>query len=129
MKKIAINSLLALSLLASTFLSPSHSVLASELESAKNISQTQDIQPFMTLTDIVMSYSSYQGPTVSHNYTERKSNGDVYYYTGTLKYIGRANGWYGSYKYLGDKTEFTLYKIVTKDGHSITPTSLPGILS
>lgn len=101
---------------------PAKSTLAAGAELPENFKEIKEQEARMGLNDVVRSYSSYQGSTVSITYTERQSNGDTYYYKGTLSYIGR--GYKGSYEYLGDKRDFDLYKIVKSDGTVINPKSL-----
>ena len=116
-------SIVALSLMTLLLL-PTNSVSAAGAELPENFKEIQNTQdPRMSLDDISQTFDSYQGKSVSYSYTEKQDNGDVYYYKGTLEYIGKS-GLFGPYHYLGHKSDFTLYQIRKPDGSIITIKSL-----
>lgn len=97
-------------------------VFASGAELPKGFDTNKNIEDRATVYDVMRSYSSYRGKSVQVDEIRRQSNGDRYYYRGTVEYVGR-DGLFGDYKYLGDLRKFTLYKIVTSNGDVITPTN------
>ncbi|MBS6504285.1 MAG: hypothetical protein KH415_22230 [Clostridium sp.] len=121
MRKQMLSKIIALTVLTTTC--TSGAVFASGEELHNNINTPDKIETRLTHYDVIRSYSKYQGKSVQVNEIRKQSNGDTYYYTGTVNYIGR-DGLFGDYQYLGDLRKFTLYKIVTKDGSVITPMSI-----
>lgn len=121
MKKQTLSKIIALTVLTTTCISGT--VFASGEELHNNIDTSNKIESRLTHYDVIRLYSKYQGKYVQVNEIRKQSNGDTYYYKGTVNYIGR-DGLFGDYQYLGDLRKFTLYKIVTKDGSVITPMSI-----
>lgn len=119
--KKLISKFLALSIFATTCISSTVSVAAAE--QSKMVCESGSIESRQTIYDVIRSYSSYQGKTVSVEEVRRQDNGDRYYYRGNVEYIGR-DGLFGDYKYLGDLRRFTLYKIITSDGSVIYPSRI-----
>lgn len=93
--------------------------LAAGAELPENFKQLKEQEAKSGLNDIIRSYSTYEGSSVTITYTEEKGNGDTYYYRGTLNYVGTGSS--ETYEYLGDKREFELDKIVTSSGNVIIP--------
>lgn len=99
-------------------------VLASGATLPTNIVLNTDIDIQMTHDDVTRAYSKHQGEFVVVDEIILKQNGDAFYYTGRVHYIGR-NGFFGSYQYLGSlKNDFNLIKIVKANGEIITPSRI-----
>ena len=102
---------------------PTNYVSAAGAELPNNFKELQSQEVRMPLDGISMTYDSYQGKSVSYTYTEKQDNGDIYYFKGSLEYVGKS-GVFGPYHYYGNKKDFTLYQIRKPDGSIITVKSV-----
>lgn len=83
------------------------------------------------MDEILLTFDSYQGPSIQHEFQER-SNGFIVYYRGTLNYTGRGTETiipgigFGNYRYLGYKSKFTIYLVTDRNGNPVDyrPSSL-----
>lgn len=96
------------------------------------IDSNDEIIPTVAVGDVFMNYKKYQGKSIYFsNYTVRQKNGDMYYYKGTMSYVGREREFIiggiglGDYIYKGRLGySLKLYKVVRANGEVYYPYSI-----